>query len=79
VYAVGYNWLESNRKSAERLKDKVEQIILNTKMDGFSCEKVILVTHSMGGLVARYYSELLSGRDNILGIEDNRNQSEICG
>ncbi len=36
------------------------------------CHKVILVTHSMGGLVARYYSECLTepgpGRDKIYGI-----------
>ena len=37
------------------------------------CHKVILVTHSMGGLVARYYSECLdldggTGNQNIYGI-----------
>lgn len=68
VHAVGYNWLQSNKDSAQRLKEQVEKIVLNYKAAGLGCEKVILVTHSMGGLVARYYSEILGGRDRILGI-----------
>ncbi|WP_052130519.1 esterase/lipase family protein [Erwinia typographi] len=68
VHAVGYNWLQSNEDSAVRLNEQVEKIVLDYKTAGFSCEKVILVTHSMGGLVARYYSEKLGGRDRILGI-----------
>jgi triacylglycerol esterase/lipase EstA (alpha/beta hydrolase family) len=45
--------------------------LLAITASGRKCEKVILVTHSMGGLVARYYSELLDGdfgQKNILGI-----------
>lgn len=71
VHAVGYNWLQSNIDSAWALADRIEQIINGYKASGRKCEKVILVTHSMGGLVARYYSELLEGdfgRKNILGI-----------
>ena len=68
VHAVGYNWLQSNSDSALRLKEQVEKIVLDCKAAGLDCEKVILVTHSMGGLVARYYSEMLGGRDRILGI-----------
>lgn len=53
VYAFGYNWLCSNAESADRLTDRIDTIINWWKRAGFQCEQVILVTHSMGGLVAR--------------------------
>lgn len=53
VYAYGYNWLNSNAVSADGLKQRIEQIIKKWRSLGRKCEKVILVTHSMGGLVAR--------------------------
>lgn len=71
VHAVGYNWLQSNIDSAKALARRIDKIINDYKASGRKCEKVILVTHSMGGLVARYYSELLKGdygKKNILGI-----------
>ncbi|MBY4728918.1 hypothetical protein K6V90_00010 [Cupriavidus pauculus] len=68
VHAVGYNWLESNRTSAERLQSKVREFTTYYRNKGRPCEKVILVTHSMGGLVARHYSEVLGGSNDILGI-----------
>lgn len=70
VHAVGYNWLDSNSVSAERLSDKIDKIVSDYNKRRMKCHKVILVTHSMGGLVARYYSECLDkpGRDNIYGI-----------
>jgi triacylglycerol esterase/lipase EstA (alpha/beta hydrolase family) len=71
VHAVGYNWLQSNVDSAQALAGRIDKIIGDYKASGRKCEKVILVTHSMGGLVARYYSELLDGdfgQKNILGI-----------
>ncbi|MEE3664140.1 hypothetical protein V2I52_19830 [Brenneria sp. g21c3] len=68
VFAVGYNWLESNKNSAEYLNKKVTEIINFYNSKGKRCEKAILVTHSMGGLVARHYSECLGGRDCVLGM-----------
>jgi pimeloyl-ACP methyl ester carboxylesterase len=68
VHAVGYNWLQSNVDSAKALAVRIEKIIDDYKASGRKCEKVILVTHSMGGLVARHYSEMLKGNENILGI-----------
>ncbi|MBS9433993.1 hypothetical protein EAE92_15830 [Photorhabdus hainanensis] len=67
VHVMGYNWLQSNKESAKRLAEYVDKVLA---FYGKRCatKKVILVTHSMGGLVARYYSELLNGRDKILGI-----------
>jgi pimeloyl-ACP methyl ester carboxylesterase len=59
VHAVGYNWLQSNVQSACRLHEKVEEIMAYYRDKDKRCEYVILVTHSMGGLVARYYTMCL--------------------
>jgi len=53
VHAMGYNWLRSNAESAKVLKGRIESLISRYKACGYHCEKVIIVTHSMGGLVAR--------------------------
>lgn len=68
VHAVGYNWLQSNAVSAELVSAKIDSYTKYYRDKGFRCEKVILVSHSMGGLVARYYSEVLGQRDKVLGI-----------
>ncbi|MFJ2989207.1 lipase family alpha/beta hydrolase [Collimonas sp. NPDC087041] len=77
VHAVGYNWLQGNDDSAKHLHAKIQEFVSHYIKLGFRCEKVILVTHSMGGLVARYYSEVLSQdtdytafglREKVLGI-----------
>lgn len=55
VYAVGYNWLESNDKAADHLADCIRAIMARCEATlPVKCRHgVILVTHSMGGLVAR--------------------------
>lgn len=53
VYAVGYNWLEDCEVSSRRLEKRIGTIIDHWKGLKRRCDKVILVTHSMGGLVAR--------------------------
>jgi pimeloyl-ACP methyl ester carboxylesterase len=53
VHALGYNWLQSNRISALNVKRRITNLVAKYNRDGFQCEKVILVTHSMGGLLAR--------------------------
>jgi len=53
VYACGYNWLESNIKAADRLRKRIDKIISDNNRGSQNCRQVILVTHSMGGLVAR--------------------------
>lgn len=68
VHACGYNWLDSNAKSAERLGRRIDEVIARYRADKRQCEKVIVVTHSMGGLVARHCSEVLGHRDKIFGI-----------
>lgn len=68
VHAVGYNWLDSNATSAQRLAEKITEFIKFYTNNKIKCEKVIVVTHSMGGLVARHCSENLGMQDTILGI-----------
>lgn len=69
VHAVGYNWLQSNAVSATRLSSRIEEITAwYREQFGYQCDKVILVTHSMGGLVARYYSEVMEKCGTVLGI-----------
>lgn len=68
VYACGYNWLDSNATAAQRLGQCIDAAIQRYKDDKKKCEKVIIVTHSMGGLVARHCSEVGGYRDKIFGI-----------
>lgn len=68
VYACGYNWLASNIESAKRLGRRIDEVIARYRNERKKCEKVIVVTHSMGGLVARHCSEALGYRDKIFGI-----------
>jgi hypothetical protein len=51
VWAAGYNWLQSNRKSAQDVIDYINKVVLPHYKG--RAEKVLIVTHSMGGLVAR--------------------------
>ena len=67
LHVFGYNWLRSNAESASELSDYITSVF-ETYHGRLAIEKVILVTHSMGGLVARHYSENLGGQNKILGI-----------
>lgn len=68
VHACGYNWLDDNANSAQQLKKRINEVIARYRREKKKCEKVILVTHSMGGLVARHCSEVLGMSDKILGV-----------
>lgn len=68
VWACGYNWLDDNAVSARLLQKRIKQAIDHYKQRKLKCEKVIVVTHSMGGLVARHCSEVLGENENIYGI-----------
>ncbi|NEQ70309.1 MAG: hypothetical protein F6K21_33425 [Symploca sp. SIO2D2] len=48
VYAIGYNFFQSNLKSADTILQRTEQILKESKADGF-----IYITHSMGALPVR--------------------------
>jgi hypothetical protein len=66
VYAVGYCWLHDCKTSAELLEKRILEIMDSwTKMKR-QCSKVILVTHSMGGLVARACAKRIP--DKIAGV-----------
>lgn len=74
VYACGYNWLKSCADSGQHVLDTVEKILevytslkSSTGKPLFKCEKVILVTHSMGGLVARWAAKN-DTKNRILGV-----------
>lgn len=63
VYCCGYDWRQDNAKSAMRLAEVVDEALRETGE-----EKVILVAHSMGGLVARYYCRALGGESKVFAI-----------
>lgn len=68
VYACGYNWLESNAVAAMRLSQRILHVIEENNHAHSVCSQVVLVTHSMGGLVARSCQQLDGMRDAIAGI-----------
>lgn len=70
VHAIGYNWLQTNFQSALILKERIDSLIANYVSKGFDCRKVVLVTHSMGGLVARALVHPSVGNfsDKVLGV-----------
>lgn len=67
LHVFGYNWLQSNADSAALLGTYINKVLGNYR-GRLAVNKVILITHSMGGLVARHYSENLNGQENILGV-----------
>jgi pimeloyl-ACP methyl ester carboxylesterase len=66
IYACGYNWLQSCGESSRRLERRIDDIISWWRTRKHACDKVILVTHSMGGLVARACAKRFP--DKILGV-----------
>ena len=59
VYAVGYNWLQSNKDSAQKVVQRIAEIKADCQQRlKLKCDKVIVVTHSMGGLVGRMAAKL---------------------
>ena len=86
VWGGGYNWLQSNGDSGKEMQAYIKDVVLQYYRDELGDAaadqmKVILVTHSMGGFVARALtstaaeSDLAAGKavglgagsDNILG------------
>lgn len=66
VYGAGYNWLRSSLEASQRLEQRVLEIIDYWKGMKRQCDQVILVTHSMGGLVARACAKRIP--DKIAGV-----------
>jgi pimeloyl-ACP methyl ester carboxylesterase len=70
VHAMGYNWLQSNAVSAKKTAARIRDLIKSYQAHGHKCDKVILVTHSMGGILARalIHPEMGGLNDCVLGI-----------
>ncbi|SEQ44069.1 Lecithin:cholesterol acyltransferase [Rosenbergiella nectarea] len=79
LHVFGYNWLEDNAVSAGKLVEYIDKTLRSYRSQsghghGLAIEKVILVTHSMGGLVARYAmnppddAEFQGCQDKVLGV-----------
>jgi hypothetical protein len=70
VHAVGYNWLQSNRDSAKHVATKVNEFIGHYKKLGYECDRVLFITHSMGGLVARaaVHADMGALSDKVIGV-----------
>lgn len=68
VYAFGYNWSDTNFNNGKKLANRIDEIINEAKEVVGKCDQVILLTHSMGGLVSRSASELHGAKSKILGI-----------
>lgn len=68
VYAAGYNWLASNTDAAKKLGQRINEIIGSYNKGQFRCQQVVVVTHSMGGLVARACAQLPGMSDKIAGV-----------
>ncbi|MBU4285077.1 alpha/beta hydrolase, partial [Patescibacteria group bacterium] len=60
LFAFPYQWRDSNVISADYLKDKINEV-----KNICQCDKVDIVAHSMGGLVARYYVESDDYEDDV--------------
>ncbi|MBW4659745.1 MAG: lecithin--cholesterol acyltransferase [Drouetiella hepatica Uher 2000/2452] len=61
-YQFPYDWRRDNRANAHILKKLIDKRLKCWReTSGASDAKVILMAHSMGGLVSRYYLEVLEG------------------
>ncbi|MEM7199355.1 MAG: hypothetical protein AAF628_03760 [Planctomycetota bacterium] len=69
VYCFGYDWRDTNWRSGKLLANKIKEIRRRHRD-----EKVLIVTHSMGGLVTRCACALLeregkgAAEKNVLGV-----------
>jgi hypothetical protein len=69
VYAVGYNWIDDNKNAGGMLATRIQQIIDQENYPNHPCDRVILISHSMGGLVTRScVIEDARASTNVIGI-----------
>ena len=59
-FTFPYDWRRDNRVAARRLKEQTDRWLWEWRRESPDA-KLILVGHSMGGLVARYFLECLDG------------------
>jgi len=60
-FHLPYDWRRDNRAAAHRLKRLLDTQLPRWQAATTTAARVILIGHSMGGLVARYYLEALGG------------------
>jgi hypothetical protein len=64
LVAFPYDWRLSNRANARRLQAVVEPLLERSRAEpGHADARLVFVCHSMGGLVARYYVDVLGGHE----------------
>jgi len=68
VHCFGYNWSASNRFSGKQLTSYIDDVIQSYRDKKRRCDKVILISHSMGGLVARAACKLSEAEARVLGV-----------
>ncbi|MEM9947997.1 MAG: lecithin--cholesterol acyltransferase [Cyanobacteria bacterium P01_D01_bin.36] len=62
LYHFPYDWRRDNRIHARKLKTLIDKRLKRWReASGAPDAKVVLLAHSMGGLVSRYYLEVLGG------------------
>jgi len=62
LFEFPYDWRRDNRANARLLKKMLDERLRQWReYTGLKDAKVILLAHSMGGLVSRYYLEVLEG------------------
>ncbi len=69
VYSFGYNWTASNEEAGRELASRVTGLIAGYAAAGHTCRFAMLITHSMGGIVARAAMHFVGGfKEKILGV-----------
>lgn len=71
VFGLGYNWLRSNDENAQDVIERLDSFVqpqIQKEFPNAPFEKYIIVTHSMGGLVARSMILNASLKSKTLGI-----------
>jgi pimeloyl-ACP methyl ester carboxylesterase len=68
VHAFGYNWTASNAIAGEKLAKLIDEIIAHYQPQCDECPGVIIVTHSMGGLVGRHACKVAGAEGKVLGV-----------
>lgn len=71
VFACGYNWLQTNMKSADNVADRMNNEVMaqiKKEYPTAKFKKFIVVTHSMGGLVTRALIQNDKVKDKIAGV-----------
>jgi len=62
LFAFPYDWRRDNRIAARQLAEQAPRWLRDWRQQSGNADaKLVLVGHSMGGLVARYYLEVLGG------------------